>query len=574
MMGTMTATGTVSSQGTRIPDAILKAHWQTVIYADRPKRLDLQSLKPEWPCRTVRVAVHRNTPFEFIAQAIVPFLAFGSLQADFSFGDYDDSLLFPLIPADVQIVWLDYDRYAGHLDGIRLADWIGERLTVLRAGTTAPILVANWPADHAQAQAFNDRLAMLVAGMAGTRLHDRRSLYLRMGASYLDNRFTGIGATNLSGPATLLTAREIGLRCLPAALRPRLKCIAVDFDNTLYAGVLGEDGVAGVQLTEAHAALQRRLLTLYAEGVFLAAISKNEAADVEQLLAERTDFPLRREHFSAMAVSWEPKAQGMARIAEALRIGTDAILFVDDNLGEIADVTAAFPTIATLHSADPVITLAGLELGPDLTAWSRNETDALRATDLAMASQREASMAGSADPAEYLRSLDTRIDFHLNPRDQTSRVHELSNKTNQFNLALKRLGEVEVAGWFDQPGHSTVTFRLSDRLSDSGIVGIMLMAVADGVLKVEELCISCRALGRRLEDLMIASAIDKVANAAGCHQVSFAHAKGPRNMPARDWLAGFLGAPLLSDAGYCTISWPPEGLFSRLAGIPVTSAWH
>ncbi|MEJ2631353.1 MAG: HAD-IIIC family phosphatase [Acidihalobacter sp.] len=570
-------TGSTEAAAARPPAAIEKAQWQAPIFAPRPRRMELAALQPSWPLTSISVAVHRNTPFEYIAQAMPAFLAYAGMRADFRYSDYDDSLQFRVDEADdadVHVVWLDFERYRAHLEGTALADWLGERLRQLRQTTDAPLLVANQAGKDTQANAVNQAVESAVAPVPGARVYDRRPLLGALGDAFLDKRLAGIGATSLSGLATLLTARDLGLRWFPAAVRPRLKCIAVDFDNTLYAGVLGEDGPVGLTLTPAHAALQERLVALSREGILLAAVSKNEAADVERLLAERGDFPVRHEHFAHMAVSWESKSAGLARIADSLRIGLDAIVLVDDNPGEIAEVAAAMPMVRCVHGVDPELALAELTIGPDLLAWTGDETAGLRAADLEAAKARQRAVAEAADPLAYLGTLDTRLVFALNPRGHLARMHELSGKTNQFNLALKRLGEAALDRWFDKPGPRAVTIQLADRLSDSGIVGMMLFDTEGDTLRVEELCISCRALGRGLEDLMIATAITAAMKQTDCSSVAFAFATGPRNRPARDWLVGFSGRPLDAPQGTHRLVWPPAGLDERLSAIPVTVDWQ
>jgi FkbH-like protein len=546
-----------------MPAALRRIDWQAALFAPRPRRMALQGLKASWPLRDVTVAVHRNAPFEYVAQAMPPFLAYAGLAATFRFGDYDDSLAFSDgDDADVQLVWLDHERYRDRLAPEALAAWLAERLAQLRAASLAPILVANWGAADAEAVAFDAALERHCRALPGLRIYDRRPLIEAMGESYRDPRLAGVGATNLSGPATLAVARELALRWLPAMLRPRLKCIAVDFDNMLYAGVLGEDGIAGVRLTDAHRALQQRLVALHGEGLFLAALSKNEPEDVERLLAERADFPLRRAHFSAMAIGWHSKAAGLADIAAALNIGAESILFVDDNLGEIAEVAAAFPETPCVYGADPALALAELSLGPDLLA-----------ADLA-ANAARAQLARTTDPLAYLGALETRLDFALNPPDGIGRIAELSGKTNQFNLAVRRFNEAEVSRWVARGDTCAVTVALSDRLSDSGIVAMLLMRVEGEALLVEELCISCRALGRRLETLMIATAAGAVAEAQGCREIRFAHATGPRNAPARTWLAGFISGDIEDEQGYCSVDYPWPDVAASLEAMPVILGWR
>lgn len=557
-----------------MPAALRRIDWQAALFAPKPRRMALQGLTASWPLRGITIAVHRNAPFEYVAQAMPPFLAYAGLAAEFRFGDYDDSLAFgDGGEADVHLVWLDHERYRDRLAPEALAAWLAERLAQLRADGVAPILVANWGAADAEAVAFDAALERYCQALPGLRIYDRRPLIEAMGESYRDPRLAAVGATNLSGPATLAVARDLGLRWLPAALRPRLKCIAVDFDNMLYAGVLGEDGAAGVRLTDAHRALQQRLVELHGEGLFLAGLSKNEPEDVERLLAERADFPLRREHFSALAISWNSKAAGLAEVADALNIGADSILFVDDNLGEIAEVAAAFPETPCVYGADAALALAELSLGPDLLAWGPSGSDRLRATDLA-ANAARAQMARTADPLAYLGALETRLDFALNPAGQVGRIAELSGKTNQFNLAIRRHNEAEVARWFARDDSRAVTVALSDRLSDSGIVAMLLMRVDGAALLVEEICISCRALGRKLETLMIATAVGAVADAEGCPEIRFAHATGPRNAPARTWLAEFISGDIDEEQGYCSIDYPWPDVAASLQAMPVILGWR
>jgi FkbH-like protein len=548
------------SDPVRLP-AILKTEWQRVLLADHPRRLDLLGLKADWPCREILVAVHRNTPFEFIAQIMGPFLAYGDLAARFSFGDYDDSLAVPseLAPADLHLVWLDFDRYKAQTN---LAHWLAGRIGVLRGRTSAPILVADSPTDPA----FNAQLAECLSPIAGVRLYPRSAVAGRLGAGFRDERLKGVGATTLSAQAGLETARELGLCWLPAAVRPRLKCIAVDLDNTLYDGVLGEDGIDGLRLGPAHLALQQRLVELQGEGLLLAVISRNEPDDVQALLAARADFALRPHHLSAQAIGWGPKSQGLADIAASLRIGVDAILLVDDNPGEIAEAASAHPMLWTLHAADPALALAGLRLGPGLLAWSADQAAAIRAEDLAAAQIRRSH----GDSTTYLASLETRLDFHVNALDHLGRMFDLSNKTNQFNLALQRLSEADLARRLAVGGPRAVTISLSDALSDSGIVAMILFSPGEDRLVVDELCISCRALGRGLEDVMIGTAITWAQQQSGLSQVAFAHDTGPRNAPARQWLGNILKAPLNETRGFYTMAWPPAGWSDRLAGIPVT----
>jgi FkbH-like protein len=549
-----------------------RAEWQAVIFGPRPTRRELLSLSPTWPTRAVRLRVHRNHAFEPVVSVLTPYLAFAGLAADVAYSDYDDSLTFATSgDADVEIVWLDFGRYAA-MSGDELAAWVVGRLAALRALSPAPILLPDAADDTDVARAFNAEVRERAAAVPGVYVCDQAAIRAELGAAYFDDRAATAVGTRLSNAACVRTARAVGASWVPGALLPRLKALVLDLDNTLYEGVLGEDGPDGVRLTPAHAALQRRAVELGEQGIFLAVCSRNERVDVEALFAARPDFPLRPEHLSVMEISWAPKSTALQRIADALRIGTDALLFVDDNPGELAAVATELPAVKTLFAGPRAEdALAALAWYPGLHRWRVDEADALRARDLAAAKARAETAAQATDPDAYLRSLGARLEFARDVRGELDRLASLSAKTNQFNLSLRRLSPSDVDRFMSAPDHGVVSIRLRDRLSDSGIIGAVFTRRDGDALHVEELCISCRALGRDLEDVMVGAAVQAAtADAEAPRAVVFHPVEGPRNRPALDWLARFAEGAAPDDAGRVTVAWEAE-TFGRLAArAPVT----
>jgi FkbH-like protein len=554
---------------------LLRAQRQALLFSPNPTRRELLKLEPAWPTRTIRLRVHRNHAFEPVASVLAPYLAFAGFDADVALGDYDDSLGFGLTgPADVEVVWLDFARYSNFGEHGELAPWVADRLAALRAQSAAPILVADCADDTDAARAFNAALRTHAEQLAAVYVCDQASIRAELGAAYVDERMATTVGTRLSNAACIRTARLLGCSWLPGALLPRLKALVLDLDNTLYDGVLGEDGVAGVRLTEAHAALQRRIVELGAEGLFLAVCSRNEAADVRELFAARADFPLRPEHLLAMEVSWGAKSDGLRRIAESLRIGTDALLFVDDNPGELAAVASELPDVKSLYAGPRAQdALDALNFYPGIHRFRADETDALRARDLEATRQRANLAAEAEDPDSYLRSLDIRLQVTRDSRAELDRLASLSVKTNQFNLSLRRLSPTEVERFITAPDHSAVSVRLSDRLSDSGIIGAMFTRREGDTVFVDELCISCRALGRRLEDVMVAEAVRSAADGADVRQVCFRPVEGPRNQPALAWLTQFAGdSAAAGPDGWVAVPWDAEAFARMAARAPVTIA--
>jgi predicted enzyme involved in methoxymalonyl-ACP biosynthesis len=271
--------------------ALARAQWQPALFADRPRRLELLALRPDWALEPVAVRIHRNHSFEHVASVAGPWFAWWGCRPGFTYSDYDDSFAFGSVAgetAQLEIVWADVARYAGRLEGDALADWICGRLASLRSMSAAPILLV---ALGTTAE-LHGELTRRARGIPGTRVADLEPLASSLGDRFTDARAAKFSGTRLSDHACVLVARELACRWVPAMLRPRVKAVAVDLDNTLYSGVLGEDGEQ-VVLTPAHKALQESLANLRSEGVFLALVSRNEEDDVRKLFALRPDFPLR-----------------------------------------------------------------------------------------------------------------------------------------------------------------------------------------------------------------------------------------------------------------------------------------
>lgn len=553
-----------------LDDSLRRLEWQPVVLGEAPRRLDLLPLEPTWPTRELRVRVHRNTAVEYVTSLLPPFLGYAGLAASFEYGDYDDSLSWGPVgrgDADVELVWLDFGRYPT-ADPDDLAGWLLDRLCELRARTTAPVLVADHPGTGPTASTVNRALELARSEVPGLAVADLSVIARRVGEGFADPRTRDVGGTSMSGRAAVLAAQRMGLRWLPALVAPRVKAVAVDLDMTLYDGVLGEDGPGGVVLTPGHETLQRSLRDLKDEGVLLALVSRNEPADVEALFAARADFPIRLEDFSALAIGWGAKSEGLAAAAEQLRIGTDAVVFVDDNAGELAEVASGGRVGGLVHAVDARGTATALALFPGLHGHPRTDEDYLRAADLAAAADRALSVV--RDPDDYQRSLRVRLDLRLDDSADLPRMADLAARTNQFNAALRRSGQAEFARWLADEDAHVVTASLQDRLSDSGTVAVVAGRRDGDRVLVEELCISCRALGRDVEDVLLAAAVGRLMEECGVDSAVVAFRPGPRNDPARTWLTGH-GEMRSSET---LLDWDRGAARAVVDRSPVTVTWE
>ncbi len=498
----------------------------------------MSQLRPIWPLRALKIRAHRNHSFEHVASAMAGWAAYAGLCYEWSEAPYDDSLSMALgeSNADLEMVWYDVSPLRSQPD-IPLLGWLCSRVKVLRGVSTSPILVVILGLNEDEEAELSNGLV----GIPGVRLAPVAKTLGTL-ATPFDPRLLKISGSRLSEAANILLAKHLGCRWVPAQLYPRIKAVIVDLDQTLYSGVLGEDGL-NVELTPAHASLQAALVALKQSGVFLGVVSKNVRADVEELFQKRQDFPLRLEDFSAIEIGWGSKAEAILRASRTLKIDPTAVLFVDDNPGELIEVAERLAGVCLIHaSPDVARTVNELDFFPGLWAWNISSTDALRIADLNAETARKSIQLTSADKAAYLRELAPQIDVWPNSTKLLPRLHELSQKTNQFNLALARLDELRVNDFACSSGCFAVGVGLRDRLSDSGVVAAMFGRIHDGEVIVEEWVISCRALGRELEGLMAKVALTSVAPEAT--SASFIYSKGQRNMPAMEWLAKASGCAL------------------------------
>lgn len=537
-----------------------KLDWQATLFAPELNRLAVMRLgapSPDGP--TLRVL--RNQAFETLVPVLAPLFGFAGYAMAVEPGEYDDSLNLPNEPYAAAVVWLDFARYE-RLTDEELAQWIVGRLNALRAHAAGPLIVANCPDPGARAERLNAALDAWSTAAPASAVLRLDEIARPLGArAFVAADRAALTGTRYADPLCLEAARTLGFELLAQARAAPIKALAVDLDNTLYAGVLGEDGPDGVRLTEGHASLQREIDRLGSEGVLVTILSKNDPSDVRQLFAARADFPLRPERVASWQVSWGEKSEGVRAAAAQFNIATDAFLLIDDNIGELVQVGGRHSGLRLLHASDDAeATVRALRRYPGLPRGG--QVFAGRAADLAANVERAALAEQAIDEDAYLAALKAELTFSLDPVEDRARLAELSRKTNQFNVALRRFDEVEVDRYLAASDRCVVHVKLADRLADSGSVAALFGRLEDKLLVVDELCISCRALGRKLEDAMVTEALRGAMRQLGASGAAFEHGLGPRNQPALEWLAAFVGQPVTGEARRLNV--PPD----RIAETP------
>ena len=309
---------------------------------------------------------------------------------------------------------------------------------------------------------------------------------------------------------------------LRAILGLTSKCLALDLDGVLWGGVIGEDGLAGIQLGggpvgEAFVAFQRYLQSLARTGVLLAVCSKNNPEDAVLPFRQHPEMVLRERDIAVFMANWQPKEENLRAISAVMNIGLDAMVFVDDNPAERLRVRQNLPEVEVIEMpADPAQYVAAVSRLGLFETLAITSEDRQRAASIRENLERKTleSTAGSVD--DYLAQLD--IQVQLAPFDETNlpRIVQLINKTNQFNLTTRRRGDADVRALL-AAGAYTQAMRVSDRFGDSGLTGVLIAIPEGGALRVDTWLMSCRVLGRRLDEVMFAALLRFAAESRYTH---------------------------------------------------------
>lgn len=354
-----------------------------------------------------------------------------------------------------------------------------------------------------------------------------------------------------------ILADEI-VRHVGAALGRVRKCLVVDLDNTLWGGVLGEDGPEGVRvgrgdpLAEAHYDLQRRILALKRRGVLLAVCSKNNPADVEEVFRLRPEMPLQMQDFVLMRIGWESKHVGLRRIAAQLNIGTDSLVFLDDNPAEIELIRQLMPEVeCVLVPADPAQRPTCLDRVHGLDRAVVTTEDLVKTRQYRDNAARDTARREFDDLEGYLRSLRTRIAIRRVAADLLPRAHQLFTKTNQFNLTTRRHALEALERFAGDPDCLFLMVRAEDRFGDLGWIGALLLRrIGSREAHIDSFVLSCRAMGREIETAILGYVRREAFERAGCEALTAEYLPTAKNVPVRE---------LYERQGFTVVQTLPDG---------------
>lgn len=294
------------------------------------------------------------------------------------------------------------------------------------------------------------------------------------------------------------------------------KVLAVDLDNTLWGGVVGETGPLGIVVGEspdgeAHLAFQQYVKALTERGVVLAVCSKNNPADAREPFEKNPHLALRLDDFAAFEANWEPKSASLRRIAEQLRLGLDSFVFVDDSPTECEEIRQALPEVEVVHlPEDPADYVAALEQGLWFEAVSLTSEDQARSRQYKSELDRREYESSCDSLDGYLESLDLTGDVREIGPEDLDRVVQLIGKTNQFNLTTRRHSREAVLAKLQEPDAIGLTLRVADRFGDYGLTSVILaVREAEATLRIDTWLMSCRVIGRTVEEFLFGAFLER-----------------------------------------------------------------
>jgi FkbH-like protein len=515
-------------------------------------------------------------------KAALTFGAFGQFEQELENADSGiwafepDALLLAMRPEDVDVEAVERFSATAGARFASLAETMLERLVTCakqaRTRMRGPILVANFatpafvplgPFDastvdsltHAYAL-LNKRLAERLAEIAGAVVWDYAGLVRSRGtAGWTDPRLWVLARAPVAAEHQPALAAHLA-RTLVGTLRPASKCLVLDLDNTIWGGVIGDDGPGGIQLGDdypgsVYKQFQRAALSLMDRGVLLAVCSKNDHDVVEQTFRTHPEMVLKWDDMSCVRANWRSKSENLREIAKELNIGIDSLVLFDDNPVERAEVRAGAPEVGVVEvPTDPLKYVQALHDCGFFDQAASSAEDRGRAAMYRQERERKAMEAEAGTPEDFLRSLAMEAEVNVADEHTLGRITQLIGKTNQFNLTTRRHTAADVAAMASSPDHVVAWLRVRDKFGDQGLICVGVVRKEGTNADIDTFLMSCRVMNRRVEHAFMSFLLER-ARAMGCTTATGDYLPTKKNSMVKDFYPemGFTVAESLPDGG-------------------------
>ena len=446
--------------------------------------------------------------------------------------DTDSSLYVQ--PVDAFLVLVDGTEMASADDdswAVRLGEWEMALNTVVTNFPNVPVIVStldvcdNSPKALAELgrgpsveRAWDEILGRLAEAHQNLYFLDVRQLACDLGRRNFYSRKMWYLASMPWSRDGLSALRDKIREALGTVFVQRRKVLVVDLDNTLWGGVIGEDGVEGISLASHGAGQQYRdfqdaLHQMSRNGVLLAIVSKNNEEDVANAFAAHPDMVLSIDDFVTTRINWRSKAENIIDISEELNITLGGFVFVDDNPAERAEVAARCPDVLVAPFPADSSELPALAC----SLWENEfrpprvlKEDAEKVSMYKAERERAQVRKSAGDVSDYLRQLRMEADFHEMRPDEEERVAQLVGKSNQFNLTTRRHTKAEIHSFSSDPKSHVIVGYMNDAYGSSGLVAVLVAVEEEDRVRIDTLLMSCRVMGRRFEELLVASLMESL----------------------------------------------------------------
>ena len=343
------------------------------------------------------------------------------------------------------------------------------------------------------------------------------------------------------------------------------KALIVDLDNTLWGGIIGDDGLDGISLGpdtpegEAYQAFCRYVSDLGRRGVILGICSKNEMTNVVEVFEKHRHMPLRLDEFAAVRCNWDDKASSLAAIALELNIDVSALVFVDDNPAECELVRQTLPAVRVVQlDDDPASFVRRLDSERLFDSQGFSAEDLKRAESY-QAKAKSATLQGAAlDLETYLSSMEMHGEVWIARKEDLPRLAQMEAKTNQFNPTTRRWTSEQISQFMAAQDHDVLCFQLIDRFADHGLVGNMIVSYQGAEVRILSWLLSCRVFSRTCEEYMLSKLV-KRAQERGVHRVVGEYIATEKNKVVADLFTN-LGFVITDNGGLFALEMPNASL--------------
>jgi len=384
-------------------------------------------------------------------------------------------------------------------------------------------------------QNLNLQILLDAKGLSDIYILDIAKIFATEGfLNSFDSRHWQMARAPLTQRAILRACNEFG-RLIKALRGKAKKCLVLDCDNTLWGGVIGEDGLGGIKLGttfpgSCYKAFQEEILNLRERGVILALCSKNNEQDVLEVLNNHPEMLIKEKHIATWQINWDDKATNLRRLANELNIGLDSFVFVDDSEFEINLIREQLPEVATIHlkgnTSDYRSLLSSFGYFDSLTFTTEDRRKNEMYGEARVRSKLESE---SSSIEEYLENLGLEATLGIPAISDVPRCSQLTQKTNQFNLTTFRYSEGQIAELMSDKGSDVFYLRVSDKVADLGLVGVAVVRYHELEAQIEAFMMSCRAIGRGAETALLAYIAKQSRNKHGSNSLVAKYIYTPKN---------------------------------------------